>query len=541
MASKSDLEEKLRLVREATEAIVLHYLQLDDEGNVISGPGTALKHLPKNHPDRIRLENDELHEFVTCAYGCNIPRKVITPGHRAPFDFIADLFFERVKNALGFANRSGGKTMGVAILNHLDMLFKPHCEIASAGAVLDQANKCYRYFTEFCESTWFKKHSANFEKVTKRPFLEKNIQSYTKFGNGAILEIITGTDKGLRGPHPNKARFDEIDIMEWPTLQTGLSMAISDDEHHIRGQNVFTSTRQKSHGSMQKLLDEAVTRGIEVYQWDIWEAVSKCKRRCVNDPIQGSCPIYTFCKGRAHHCDGFYAIDDFIDRVRLLDRIAFETEWENKRPSKEKLVYHMFDNSKHIMTPRRLQQLFGHQYPPRHWHRTSAIDFGSSPGHPFVYTKLCQLPNNAWLVFFEHHAEQRLLRDHASAIKSSPYYSGSDYCFADWDAQDRLELREYGVGTKQAVKDVSPGIDYVSSLLAGFPPREEPMLYVWYECSLAIKEFGLYQWPVKSNGEIDRSGKPEKKNDNSMDTVRYALYSNKSRIGPGYRTRSANI
>lgn len=519
MEAKVDLndpEVQADIQDQARNDIIDYYLEIDSDGNFLHPPVT----------------DDELWEFIDVAYSVKIPRKVVTEGHRAPFEFVADLFFERTKNALAFANRNGGKTKDVSILNHLDMLFKKKCEIASAGAVLDQASKCYRYFKEYSDTKWFARFCVQFKEKTGKDFLLRSIQSMTEFGNKSTMEIITGSEKGLRSPHPNKARIDEVDLIPWDILQTGLSMAQSSDT--VRGQNVFTSTRQLAKGSMQRMLETAAQKGIEVYEWDVWEIVEKCQRRCFNDPTHGTCPIYEYCKGKAHHCDGFYKIDDFIDKVRLLDRAKFETEWENKRPGSQKLVYWMFDINRHVLTPQKLSILAGVGCPQPTWSRVQAIDFGSSPGHPFVYLKVYMIPNvNAWLIGFEYVAEQKLLRDHANAIKSSPGYYPGELCYADWDAQDRLELAAHGIRTDAAVKDMI-GIDLIGSLLQGYPPYFRPQLYVWHECTFTIGEFGSYQFPVRPDGKVDRTGLPEKVNDHTMDGVRYAIQSFKKKAASRY-------
>jgi hypothetical protein len=492
----------------AEEKILWHYLAIDGQGKLLNPP----------------KDDEELHEFIRLALGYAIPRKVVTPGHRAPFDFIADLFFERTKNALGFASRNGGKTIAVAILNFLDVFFKPGCEITSAGAILSQADRCYEYFLSFFHKPWFKKWAAHYQKVTGKKFVIKDIQSETKLANSSKLEIITASEKGFRGPHPQKNRVDEIDIIEWSVLQTGLSMAAG--KNGIRGQNVFTSTRQLPDGPMQLLLDEATTRGIDVYEWNIWEALERCPRRCQNDPKFGTCPIYEFCKGKAHHCDGFYSIDDFVEKVRMLDKEKFEVEWLNEKPERSKLIYSMFNPTVHVMGPDQLKRMTGYKYPQEEWTHVGGIDFGSSPGHPFAYVKLCQLPSHgAWLLYYEYVVEVDLLRNHADRIMSSPNWSRSEPIYADWDAQDRLELANYGVATRQAEKDVEVGIDYVKSLLSGTPPKFTPILYVWHECKRVIKEFNSYQRKTMADGSIDASGKPLKRNDDALDAMRYALLS----------------
>ena len=505
------------------QQILNHYLSLDDNGFFVCPPRT----------------NDELDEFIRAAFGIFLPRKSITPGHSTPFEFISDLFFERVKNALGFANRLGGKTFSIAICNLLDMMFKPNCEIASAGAIKAQAEKCYRYFSGFLEFSWFQKLNVEFRKRTGVDFcgIRDSIQSRTIFGNGSRMEIITGSEKGFRSPHPHKARIDEIDDIPWEILQIGLSMAHS--SFGIRGQNVFTSTRQQQAGSMQRLLDESVEKGIKVYEWNVWEAVQRCPRRCIDDPEHGSCKIYSFCKGTAHRCAGHFEIDDFINQVSLLDRITFETEWLNKLPSKHKSVYYMLD-TKHIMTPERLYAMYGRTEIDFAWEKVSGVDFGSSPGHPFVYVKFCKLPDGAYLLFYEYIAEQKLMRDHARAVKSSPFWHSNEIIYSDWGPQDRLELRNEGIRTRQAVKgpgSVNMGIDLICELLLGKPPDERPELYFWHECRGSMKEISMYAWPLSADGRLDKTGNPEKRNDNVSDAMRMALYSSRCMGKHKYRPR----
>ena len=523
MAKRKTKSDKA--LEEVNQRLLDIYLEIDREGNFLNPPAT----------------DEQLAEFIDLALGFTLPDKVIEPGHSTPFRFVADCYFERAKNALAFASRNGGKTQAVAILNILDMLFKPGCEIASLGAVKNQAKKAYTYFAEFVAQPWFQRFSADYLSKTGRDFLQKEIQEETSFSNGSKQEILVATEKGLRSPHPHKARIDEVDEIAWSVLQTGLSMSRSEGD--IRGQNIFTSTRQHANGSMQALLDKSAKTGaIKVYEWNIWEAVEKCERQCFNDPVHGTCPIYAYCEGKAHRCEGFYQIEDFIDKVGLIDREKFETEWENKKPSRTRLVYPNF-GARHIMTPEKLAKITGRSRIPGTWTRVSGVDFGASPGHPFVYAKLGQIPSTgAWVLFFEYVAEQRLMRDHADAIKRSPYWTPNDMIFADTAGkQERMELKNKGIRTKDAVKEVQMGIDFIRMQLAGFPPLFEPMLYVWHECTFAIDEFNAYSWPTRPDGKPDKTGRPLQQDDHVMDAIRYALYSRQHRRHSGYRMRRANV
>ncbi|GAG86811.1 unnamed protein product, partial [marine sediment metagenome] len=146
------------------------------------------------------------------------------------------MFFEMTRNSIVFANRTGGKTINVAILNHLDMMFKPGCDICSAGAVLEQSERCYTYFKTF--------HNNEFLYKMYKGVPTKH---RTYYENDSKLEVITGTEKGLNGPHPAKARIDEVELMDWHVLQEGLSMTKTKettDGTDIMSQNSFLSTRK---------------------------------------------------------------------------------------------------------------------------------------------------------------------------------------------------------------------------------------------------------------------------------------------------------
>ena len=432
-------------------------------------------------------------------------------------------------------------TWNTAILNFCDMFFKPGCEVAHGGAVKNQAKRCYKYFLDFLDKDWFKDFCERYREVTGREFIKKYTQEETIFDNGSLQEIIVATEKGLRSPHPHKMRLDEIDLIEWDVLQTGMSAVKSSEKEgrKIRGQHVFTSTRQNEAGSMQRLLDTADEKGVVIYEWNIWEVVEKCERRCENDPVYGTCPIYAYCQGRAHYSDGFYPIEDFIDKARVLDEETFEVEWENKRPHRNRLVYSMFDNTKHVLDQKGLYELTGSYVIDPTWQRVSGIDFGASPGHPFAYVKLAQVPTGEWIIFHDYKEEQRLLRDHARAIKESPFYKPNELAYSDWARQERLELQHHGVRTRKADKDVMSGIDYVRELLSGYPPHFKPQLYVMAHCKDTIEEFGMYQFRVGQDGKPIRE-EPLKIWDHLMDSVRYALYTYKTR-GTGNRVRTYSV
>jgi len=458
--------------------------------------------------------------------------------HRAPFDYVKDMFFERTRNSVAFANRTGGKTRNVAILNHLDMAFKPGCEVASAGSTLDQAGKVYRYFTGF------HKHDQIKGLLSKIP-----TKSRTEYNNDSVLEVITGSVKGLNSPHPQKARVDEVELMDWDTLQEAFSMTKSSEG--ITAQLSLLSTRKYDTGTFQRLLEESEATGLDIYCWCVYEVLEKCTRECKDDSDYGDCPILDKCKGMAHNCSGFYEISDWIDKARLLNKDVLDAQWLCKKPSQEVKVYgDYWKREVHMGLP------MGFEPVGSYIMVMSAIDFGSSPGHPFVYQKawvdysdvfkaMEELEPGKELVyklifyiFYEYRSASATMAAHAQAIKESPHWLLNEVIFADPSAkQSRIDLLElYKIDTYGAINAVEDGIDKVRNHLETWYDyseggKEKSWYYIidGYLDSIddligTDKEFELYRYPKQQDGKVVRR-RPIDINDHGMDTTRYIIQS----------------
>lgn len=103
--------------------------------------GTKRRRLFKHFIQHGIKTREELHFFIEEFMHIQIPTQAVCHDHVAPFELIAQMFFEETLTGFVFANRGGGKTQNVAILNFLDVAFKG-CGVSSAGATLDQSGKC---------------------------------------------------------------------------------------------------------------------------------------------------------------------------------------------------------------------------------------------------------------------------------------------------------------------------------------------------------------------------------------------------------------
>ena len=474
--------------------------------------------------------DEDLWDLLHHGLGLRLCKESRCLDHQSPFQFIADVFFERTSRAIGFANRAGGKTFNLALLSALFAVFKPGCSVTSAGATREQAGRCYEEFKQFMSGA-FSAIPGEF------------LASHSRLLNQSTVKIITSTEKGLRSPHPNKFWLDEVELVSWSLLQTARSMTQSSPG--IRATDVFTSTRQSDIGTMQRLLDEADKFTWNVYRWCIFEACERCSFECtkLNAPVvkgrtdgfaaemadvprdaSGLCWAHARCQGRVRQSDGHYPLGDFISKATTLDDDTWAWEWACTTWANPLGVYsHELDAATHAMNWERFLALYQLPQIPREWRWFSAIDFGASPGHPFVFLQCFITPWDELHVFHEYRSTgERVLSDHAEAIKQAPRWAMGETCFADHDRQDRLELQRCGVYTQAADKEVLLGIARVRQRLRVHPSTGRPRLYFWTDaCPETWKEMKAYQWPDRGDGQAGKEGGPVKSNDHGPDCVRY--------------------
>lgn len=323
--------------------------------------------------DALRLRwvpqtDQELWEAIRDWCGIEIPRKAVCRGHQAPFDFVADSYFERgAPDKLAIGNRGSGKTEDVAALHATNSRTKPGYEGASAGAVESQAGKAYRYFRAF----------------TQRPGWEESVDQRhvtlgrSVFKNGATIEIVVGTLAGVNSPHPHTAHLDEIELLRPGVYQEALNMAQSSLGY--RGQNLLTSSWKLPRGliteiktAVEKALREQTRPSHDVYHWCVYETTEPCPHDCdacpFADVVKGQrqvglradgTPIMvprTFewtCKrespvegrGKLKLSAGFQTLGDAVRRFAALSPRMWESQQESRKPTAEGLVYDCFDEA----------------------------------------------------------------------------------------------------------------------------------------------------------------------------------------------------
>jgi hypothetical protein len=176
-------------------------------------------------------------------------------------------------------------------------------------------------------------------------------------------------------------------------------------------------------------------------------------------------------------------------------------------------VYKTFRRDIHVVAPFAL---------PADAERYRAIDLGFN--NPFVCLWLARVgPDRRWVVYREHYAARESLAWHAGRIQAAS--AGDRYVatWADHDAQDVFELRQLGVETLPAKKDVRLGIELVQAKLK-VQKDGRPQLTIFSTCPQTIREMIAYRWR-EGTAVRDPRDEPEKQHDHCPDALRYALYS----------------
>ncbi|MBU1767969.1 MAG: hypothetical protein KJ648_07695 [Candidatus Omnitrophica bacterium] len=446
----------------------------------------------------IKPETDNiLWQYIKAYFNFEVPNVAVCEGHCSPFSFLADIFFERVTNAFGFANRGSGKTRDVSIIHQLNSHFKPGCDTASVGAIEHQAEKCYQYLQEYLHPV--RGQFADTIVTTRK--------GDTEYENGSKLEILPATINALNAPHPAKAFLDEVELVDWSIFQEFLNMAHSQKD--IKAQNILTSTRKWLYGTVQKILDE---RQFKVYLWCIFEIAQECKNDCrdCSKFIKGAWEdgrprtFKSVCKERMRKSRGFLSFEDVINRFLTLDRVTWEAQQECTKPGRVGLVHQWFDEQKHIR-----ELPYNPQLP-----LYEAIDWGGT--NPFCCLWIQETHEPKILEIDELYIANIAPSTFAKMIKDRRSEMGYDVyeTFGDPTGKDCiLEFLKAGITVKTKTAEVGPSIQEVIKW------GEDNLILTDPRCRNLIAERNNYRWPTgKSGKNLDE--KPTKEFDHAMDSER---------------------
>ncbi len=319
---------------------------------------------------------NQLHSFVARTMGLVIPRTPLIAGHHSPFDYLCHTFFEppavvappiapvghsraggnpvahagasipldarlrghdgeRARDCIVWANRGGGKTQLGAVATLLDMLFKPSIEVRILAGSFEQSSKMYRALRDL---------------LAREPFaelVEGNITGrQVSLRNGSRVEVLSQSERSVRGHHVHKLRCDEIEEFTDDVWRAAQMVTRSGwcGEVFVRGSIEAMSTMHRPFGLMQQLIDEARNGSRVLFRWSVLDVLENCppQREC------STCPLWSDCQGRAKNARGFLHIDDAIVQKSRVSEDTWQSEMLCARPSVSHRVYPEFEPAVHV-------------------------------------------------------------------------------------------------------------------------------------------------------------------------------------------------
>jgi hypothetical protein len=283
--------------------------------------------------------------------GRRIPIVVIPP----MLEFLSDLFYERVQQAILWKPRGGGGSLAAALLIWLMMVYRSKSFIDMAGSG-EQAKRVYEYTTQF----WYCIPGLAEAYLAKDP-----LQSETALRNGVTLTCVPASEKAARGRHVPGFVADEScqeDPRVGKLLHAAVQSVLSEPSFTI----VLLSTFHVPFGFFQESWDQADERGYKRYRWDVYDCMERCKigldTATKQDPAavaycRTECPLTEVvpdfnakgeqvgehldgCNGRARRSEGHLSRDNVL-KAKMLNHgtDVWAVEHECKRPTASGMIY----------------------------------------------------------------------------------------------------------------------------------------------------------------------------------------------------------
>lgn len=167
------------------------------------------------------------------------------------------------------------------------------------------------------------------------------------------------------------------------------------------------------------------------------------------------------------------------------------------------------------------------------WRKIRVIDFGYV--NPFVCQWWAIDPDARMYRYREIYMTKRTVAQHAEKINLLSQGESYEATVCDHDAEDRATLKQAGIASVNAVKDVSRGIQAVQERLArghddkprlfmlkGALVERDGALVEERKPTCTEQEMPGYIWQTTPDGKPDKE-EPLKLNDHGCDTTRYAV------------------
>jgi hypothetical protein len=341
----------------------------------------------------------------------------------------------------------------------------------------------------------------------------KATQKKTQLVNGSCVEILTQSERSVRGHHVQKLRCDEVELFKeevWSACQFITHSKKGEEGNRIQASMEVFSTMHRPYGLMQEIIEHATGSGRKVYKWCLFEVMERCPddRRCE------LCLLKEDCGGKGKKADGYLAVEDICSMKLRASREAWRSEMLCRRPQRGRLVFPSFDSTVHV---RKLN------YEPD-WPLYRAIDPGFAD--LFVCLWIQVGPEEQVQVIDEYASRFMRVAENAEAIiERTAGPVKATFCDPAGLQRDQTsgasaisELRKAGIKVSCRRSGILSGLEQIRAWLD--PAAGNPRILIDSQCERLIKAFEQYHYPEKCGNNAEMPVK-DHINDHPIDALRY--------------------
>lgn len=192
-------------------------------------------------------------------------------------------------------SRGSGKTYLLALLA-LTELITLNAYVALLGGSFEQSRRVHDYVNGKDPSAKGKFLDLENPCAPRWMLKDEPTQEMTLTVQGGRMVALTASDKSVRGPHPQRLRLDEVDVMERSIYDaaTGQPAPLRDEDGNliIKSNLVLSSTHQNAAGTFSYVMEQAENANFPVRTWCVAEGtpilttegeipIEKCKNKFV--------------------------------------------------------------------------------------------------------------------------------------------------------------------------------------------------------------------------------------------------------------------
>jgi len=523
-----ELLERMRRCRPRTKKELANYVQtflgVKIPGKrICAGHDSPLDYLAwsvlgRKNDDRTRMTRKrQINTDKTHTLKNNLP--LAERFHKEPPDFTSGANKKSLltqgagQDCVVWANRGGGKTQLGAVASLLECVFLAGCQVRILGGSEEQAQLMYRYLRESLEKGY-----GQFVKgqVTNRG---------CSFKGGAQVQVLTQSDRSVRGQHVQRLRCDEVELFEKEIW--GAAQFVTQSKKGIAGRLEALSTMHRPYGLMSELVKSAEQNGVKLFRWCLWEVIEKCRDRSCSQ-----CGLWEDCQGRAKEAEGYFAIEDAIAQKRRSSRQAWRAEMLCKEPYREDLVFSEFEVRRHV------REVGYNGNLPLY----RSIDFGFS--NPLACL-LIQVDEKEERVFIldEHLKSRTTLAEQVRLIKERwPWKAAATYCDPAGRQRNEItgtnltaEMAALGMPVQWRRSRILDGVEMIRRFLD--PAEGESKLIIAPKCENLIRALQSLRYQRRSDGQLSELPEKDGVNDHIIDALRYFFVNRFARSWPTQEKR----